>query len=70
MRLAAHAATREQQDRSSNDGVTDPRALIEGRPQSAGAASTGFELHRIGDAVASRNVHASIYEAFRLCMAL
>ncbi|MGB3537161.1 MAG: FAD-dependent oxidoreductase [Mesorhizobium sp.] len=60
----------ELKDRSRNDGVTDPRALIEGRPQSAGAALTGFELHRIGDAVASRNVHASIYEAFRLCMAL
>jgi hypothetical protein len=60
----------ELKDRSRNDGVTDPRALIEGRPQNTDAAPTGFELHRIGDAVASRNVHASIYEAFRLCMAL
>lgn len=26
-----------------------------------------FELHRIGDALASRNVHAAIYDAVRLC---
>lgn len=57
-------------DLSSNAGVTDLPALIEGRPQRGDAQATGFELHRIGDAVASRNVHASIYEAFRLCMAL
>jgi hypothetical protein len=29
-----------------------------------------FELHRIGDAVTSRGVHAAIYDAQRLCMAL
>jgi hypothetical protein len=26
-----------------------------------------FRLYRIGDAVASRNVHAAIYDALRLC---
>jgi len=26
-----------------------------------------FELHRIGDAVASRNIHAAVYDALRLC---
>ena len=29
-----------------------------------------FELHRIGDAVTSRNVHGAIYDALRLCSAL
>ena len=32
--------------------------------------NAGFELHRIGDAVTSRNVHGAIYDALRLCMAL
>jgi len=26
-----------------------------------------FRLYRIGDAVSSRNVHAAIYDALRLC---
>jgi hypothetical protein len=29
-----------------------------------------FDLFRIGDAVASRNIHAAIYEAFRFCISL
>ncbi|MCZ4351002.1 NAD(P)-binding protein [Roseovarius aestuarii] len=52
-------------DGARNDGVTDLTALIENRPQPSGG--TGFELHRIGDAQASRNVHTAIYDAFRLC---
>ena len=27
-------------------------------------------LFRIGDAVASRNIHAAVYDAFRLCLVL
>lgn len=54
---------------SVNKGITAPRALIDGRPQREDTGA-GFDLHRIGDAVASRNVHASIYEAFRLCVVL
>ncbi|RKF14167.1 N-methylproline demethylase [Roseovarius spongiae] len=50
---------------AANDGVTDIGALIDRRPQPRGRA--GYELHRIGDAQASRNVHAAIYDAFRLC---
>ncbi len=50
---------------SGNDGVTDIDALLEGRPQPLGKA--GFELHRIGDAVASRNIHAAVLDALRLC---
>ena len=50
---------------SRNDGVTDPDALVAGLPQPA-AGREGFELHRIGDAVASRNIPAAILDAFRL----
>jgi len=57
--------------RSANDGVTDLDALLAGRTQMPAAPHDGaFELHRIGDAVTSRNVHAAIYDALRLCMAL
>ncbi|HLZ78392.1 MAG TPA: hypothetical protein VKQ09_03555 [Sphingomonas sp.] len=41
-----------------------------GRPQQPRLSSGQFELHRIGDAVASRNVHSAIYDSLRLCMAL
>ncbi len=53
---------------AANDGTTDIEALLEGRPQPRRPG--GYELHRIGDAVTSRNVHAAIYDALRLCMAL
>ncbi len=50
---------------AGNDGVTDVDALIARRPQPMDRV--GYQLHRIGDAQASRNVHAAIYDAFRLC---
>jgi 2,4-dienoyl-CoA reductase-like NADH-dependent reductase (Old Yellow Enzyme family)/thioredoxin reductase len=57
--------------RSANGGVTDIEALLAGRPQlPKPPSSVAFELHRIGDAVASRNVHSAVYDALRLCMAL
>ena len=49
---------------SGNDGVTDIDALLAGRPQPVTGA--GFELHRIGDAVSSRNIAAAVLDAFRL----
>ena len=49
---------------ANNDGVTDRRALAELRAQPHGAGH--FELHSIGDAWASRNVHAAVYDALRL----
>ncbi|HVC16214.1 MAG TPA: hypothetical protein VNE18_02825, partial [Rhodanobacter sp.] len=56
---------------SANDGVTDIDALLAGRRQPRPAASDSpFELHRVGDAVASRNIHAAILDAFRLCRIL
>lgn len=54
---------------SSNDGVTDIAALLAGQPQPTANGSARFELHRIGDAVASRNVHSAILDALRLCSA-
>lgn len=56
---------------SVNDGVTDLHRLIAGAPQSQVINATGgFELHRIGDAVASRNIHAAVLDAFRIARAL
>ena len=51
---------------AANNGVTDLDALLAGPPQPPGNRP-GFELHRIGDAVASRNIAAAIYDALRLC---
>jgi len=53
---------------SANDGVTDIDALLSGQTQPRGSTqSDGFQLHRIGDAVASRNVHTAVFDALRLC---
>jgi len=53
---------------SANGGEIDYGALIAGRRQGLVANAEGrYRLYRIGDAVASRNVHAAIYDALRLC---
>ncbi|MGR3315251.1 NADH:flavin oxidoreductase [Roseovarius indicus] len=56
---------------SLNDGVTDIDKLLSGTPMiddpKALRVGEAFELHRIGDAVASRNIHAAVLDAFRLC---
>lgn len=55
-------------DHSLNRGETDLDSLIAGRPQPVQAnGHGGYTLHRIGDAVAGRNIHAAIYDAARLC---
>ncbi len=52
---------------SRNGGEVDYDDLIAGRPQAVTRGSgEGFQLFRIGDAVASRNTHAAIYDALRL----
>jgi 2,4-dienoyl-CoA reductase-like NADH-dependent reductase (Old Yellow Enzyme family) len=52
---------------SRNLGAVDHPALLGGRPQSLAPNPEGrFQLFRIGDAVASRNIHAAIYDALRL----
>ena len=50
---------------SGNAGVVDYVALLAGRPQPL--PDEGYQLFRIGDAVAGRNIHAAIYDALRLC---
>ena len=53
---------------SSNLGEVDFEALISGRPQTLSKNPEGtYQLFRVGDAVASRNVHAAIYDSLRLC---
>ena len=56
---------------SSNLGEVDYDAFIGGRPQTlVKNPDGGFQLFRIGDAVASRNTHAAIYDALRLTKAV
>jgi N-methyl-L-proline demethylase len=50
---------------SCNGGEVDYRALLAGKPQPI--IHDGYQLFRIGDAVAGRNIHAAIYDALRLC---
>ena len=58
----------ELKPQSSNRGEIDLDALIAGRPQSIVTNPSGsFQLFRVGDAVASRNIHAAIYDSLRLC---
>jgi N-methyl-L-proline demethylase len=50
-----------------NNGAIDHDALLSGRAQDLVTNEEGtFQLFRIGDAVASRNTHAAIYDALRL----
>ena len=50
--------------RSVNRGAVDLAALLGGRPQpTAVGVAEGYQLFRIGDAVAGRNIHAAIYDA-------
>ena len=53
---------------SSNRGEVDHPALLAGRPQTLMRNPDGrYQLFRVGDAVASRNIHAAIYDSLRLC---
>lgn len=56
---------------STNHGAVDIPALLAGAPQDTVRNESGsFQLFRVGDAVASRNVHAAILDAARLCRAI
>ncbi len=56
---------------SSNGGELDLDAYLEGRSQGLVVRPDGrYQLFRVGDAVASRTIHAAIYEARRLALAL
>eukprot|EP00966_Prymnesium_polylepis_P004482 103171-Prymnesium_polylepis.1 len=55
---------------SRNEGELDLDALLDvpARPQRLERNQGGhFDLFRVGDAVASRNIHAAIYDSLRLC---
>ena len=54
---------------SGNRGAVDYDALIAGRPQPE-ARGGGFRLFRIGDAVASRNIHAAVYDGLRFALSI
>jgi 2,4-dienoyl-CoA reductase-like NADH-dependent reductase (Old Yellow Enzyme family) len=52
---------------SVNAGAVDYAALREGRPQQVVRNPGGrYQLFRIGDAVAGRDIHAAVYDALRL----
>ena len=56
---------------SSNLGEVDHGALLAVRPQQRRPNPDGrFQLFRLGDAVAGRNVHAAILDAYRTCLPL
>jgi 2,4-dienoyl-CoA reductase-like NADH-dependent reductase (Old Yellow Enzyme family) len=62
---------RKMRDSAANAGVTDLATLLAGHAQPRSInPQAPFELHRVGDAVASRNVHAAVLDSFRLCAAL
>ncbi len=51
---------------SNNLGEVDYAALLDGRPQEVTRNADGrFRLWRAGDAVASRNIHAAVYDGLR-----
>ncbi|MDH4480911.1 MAG: NADH:flavin oxidoreductase [Rhodoferax sp.] len=56
---------------SSNQGAVDYGQLIAGQPQTvASNPGGGFQLFRIGDAVAARNTHAAVLDGLRLAREL
>lgn len=58
-------------DGSTNGGEIDVEGLAQGAPTEIASNPEGrYLLYRIGDAVSSRNVHAAIYDALRLCKGL
>ena len=54
---------------SVNRGEVDIAALLKTRPQTLKVQDGSYRLFRIGDAVASRNIHAAILDAYRLMIA-
>ena len=53
---------------SINLGEVDLDALLSGKKQSLKNNANGrFQLFRVGDAVASRNIHSALFDSLRLC---
>lgn len=58
-------------DGSINRGEVEVKPFITGKPQTLVSNPDGrYRLFRIGDAIASRNIHAAILDAYRLMVAL
>lgn len=56
---------------STNDGELDLDAYLAGAAQARVVRPDGrYQLFRVGDAVASRNIHAALYESRRLALAM
>ena len=61
----------ELQADSSNHGEVDLDALVKGELVDVVCNPDGeFRLYRVGDAVASRNLHAALFESLRICSRL
>jgi N-methyl-L-proline demethylase len=58
----------ELRDRSANRGQTDFDVILAPEPSSGPPVEGGFVLHRIGDAVAHRDIHAAMLDARRLLL--
>ncbi|RKF16760.1 N-methylproline demethylase [Roseovarius spongiae] len=56
-------------ERARNRGLPDLDALVAAQPQPV-EEGEGFDLFRLGDAVSSRDVHAAMLDATRLCIRL
>ena len=57
--------------KSINQGEVDQTSLLSGQPQHVKNNPDGqYQLFRLGDAVTSRNIHAAIYDALRLCITI
>ena len=55
-------------DGSSNRGITNIDALVNQKPQNQILNEQGtYQLFRVGDAIASRNIHSAVYDSLRLC---
>jgi len=61
----------ELKGQSINDGEVDLDALIQITPQRLTTNPNGrYQLFRIGDAVAGRNIHSAMYDARRIALTI
>lgn len=57
----------ELREGAANKGITDVDAMADWSAQPQ-ARTQGYTLHRLGDAVTSRSIHAALLEAYRLAV--
>ena len=69
--LPADDLWRELKPLSVNLGEVDLDAMVAARRQTIRSNPDGrFEIYRVGDAWAARNIHAAMLDAMRLCLPL